>query len=95
MEFFLIKPDSPEWEYMWGWLESHPLNEGYDEPSVCLNEATGDAWKYIWSFGDSNNRLVHEFNHISHPNGNVEGNAFCPSSKNFSKDDIFKTIKII
>ena len=64
MEFLLLKKDTPEWEYIWNWLASHPINEGLDEPSVALN--AGEAWQYMGSYKNGNT-VISELRHRNHP----------------------------
>ena len=44
MDFVLIKEESKEWNYMWNWLEQHPINKGLDEPKTAENN--GFEWEY-------------------------------------------------
>jgi hypothetical protein len=64
MEYIIVKQESPEGEFMWNWLATHPLNEGLEEPMVALNE--GEAWQYMGSFKHED-KVVHEFRHRNHP----------------------------
>ena len=64
MEFLLLKKDTPEWNYIWDWLASHPINEGLEEPSVVLNN--GEAWQYLGSYRNDNT-VITEFRHRNHP----------------------------
>lgn len=64
MEFVLLKIGSPEWEYIWNWLENHPINAGIEQPSVALND--GEAWQYIGSYRNGNT-VVSELRHRKHP----------------------------
>ncbi len=89
MEMILIKQDSPEWEYMWGWLENHPINQGQENPSIVLNE--GEAWQYMGSY--SSTSTIHEFRHRNHPNvGQITLKVH--ASDGFNQDDIFKSLKV-
>jgi hypothetical protein len=45
MELAIIEIGSTEWNKMWDWLASHPINEGLTEPSVATNN--GESWQYI------------------------------------------------
>lgn len=64
MELVLIEPNSPEWEFMWNWLSSHPLNEGIEDPSTALND--GEAWQYMGSYKQKD-KVISEFRHRNHP----------------------------
>ena len=91
MELVLIKQDSPEWEYMWGFLDSHPINEGIEEPRVALNE--GEAWQYMGSFKQED-KVIHEFRHRYHPTTLNRYNLKFKASENFTNEQIEKTLKI-
>lgn len=92
MEFVLIKENSNEWNEMWGWLASHPLNEGLEEPMVALND--GEAWQYMGSYRGNGNSVVHSFRHRSHPLDNEIKNISVNGSQEISEDDIERTIPI-
>lgn len=64
MEYIIIKQNSPEGEFMWNWLASHPLNEGLEQPMVAMNQ--GEAWQYMGSFKHAD-KVVSEFRHRNHP----------------------------
>jgi len=91
MELILIKQDSPEWEYMWNFLANHPVNEGLEEPKVALNE--DEAWQYMGSFKHED-KVIHEFRHRYHPVTMNRYNLKFNASKEFTNEQIEKTIKI-
>lgn len=64
MEMILIEPKSPEWEYMWNWLEQHPLNNDVEDKRLALNN--GEAWQYMGSWRQGE-KVIHEFRHRNHP----------------------------
>lgn len=64
MELVLIKPQSPEWDWMWNWLSQHPINENITEPSVATNE--NESWQYMGTFKQAN-KYVHCLRHRKHP----------------------------
>lgn len=90
MELILIKPNSSEWEFMWKWLEDHPINKDIVEPSIALNN--GEAWQYMgsWQNGD---RIIHSFRHRKHPVTNYIQNVSVQGSESFTPDQIEKTYK--
>ena len=67
MEFVLLKPNGSLLEAAWKWLESHPINEGIQDPSIALNE--GYAWEYRGTYRQDN-KAVTEFLHRKHVNTN-------------------------
>lgn len=70
MEFVLLKIGSPEWELMWEWLTTHPINKGLAEPSVALNE--NEAWQYVGTY-KKGNIGISDLRHRHHPlTGRVE-----------------------
>lgn len=92
MELVLIKIDSQEWNYMWDWVASHPLNKELEDPSTALNDGN-QVWQYIGSFRH-NNETIHEFKHYNHPVTNREEKISVKSSENMSDEDIQKVAKI-
>jgi hypothetical protein len=90
MELILIKIGSPEWDFMWKWLEQHPINKGIEEPSTALNE--GEAWQYMgsWQQGD---RAIHSFRHRNHPVTKSIQNVSVHASELLTPDQIEKTLK--
>ncbi len=89
MELLLIKPNSTEWEFMWEWLEKHPINEGLEEPSLALNNNEG--WQYVGSY-KHNNTVISSFRHKSHPKTNSIHNLSVEHI-NFDISCIHKLIK--
>jgi|688.fasta_scaffold2065675_1 hypothetical protein len=85
MEFVLIKRDSPEWHYIWTWLEKHPINEGINDPSVAINNQ--ECWQYTGTFKNGKD-AVHSFRHKNHPKTNYIINLSLNASDSFSDDQI-------
>ena len=90
MNLILIKANSPEWDFMWKWLEEHPISKDIIEPSVALNE--GEAWQYMgsWQQGD---RAIHSFRHRNHPVTKSIQTVSVQASKDLTQDQIEKTFK--
>jgi hypothetical protein len=91
MELVLIKQDTPEWEYMWNWLASHPLNEGIENPSLAVNN--GEAWQYMGSYKQGE-RVLHTFRHRQHPRYNKTENVSVSASKELTEEQIAKNFKL-
>ncbi len=91
MELALIDPKSKEWEYMWEWLEKHPINKGLDNPSLALNE--GEAWQYLGSYKQKE-RVVHSFRHRLHPITKGIKNLSVSASKELTPEQISKTFRL-
>lgn len=64
MEMILLNPQSSEWDFIWQWLEDHPLNEGLEDKKLAKNENEG--WQYMGSWRQGEN-VVSEFRHRNHP----------------------------
>jgi hypothetical protein len=64
MEFVLLKIGSPEWNHIWKWLEEHPMNKDYEQPSVVLNDS--EAWQYVGTYRKGN-EAYSDFRHKKHP----------------------------
>ncbi len=91
MELALIDPSSTEWEFMWNWLASHPINEGLENPSVALNE--GQAWQYMGSYKQKE-RVIHTFRHRNHPVTKGIKNLSVSASKELTPEQISKTFRL-
>jgi len=90
MELVLIKIDSVEWNVMWDWVGSHPINQGIEIPSVALNE--GEAWQYTGSFKQGD-KIISSFRHKNHPATNkIETLSF--ANPNCSPASIEKTYRL-
>lgn len=89
MEMILIKQDSQEWNNMWDKVANHPINEGYEKPSILFNE--GEAWQYMGSF-KQDSRIIHEFRHRNHPRFQRREYIKLKASETITDDDIEKTI---
>lgn len=87
MELVLIDPNSDEWNYMWKWLEDHPINKDIPEPSVAINN--NQAWQYVGSY-QQKERILHTFRHRCHPYNNEVVTVSVKGSDTFSKDQINK-----
>ena len=85
MKFILLKIDSPEWNYIWSWLEAHPINAGLEDPKEALYN--GQAWEYLGSFIQGP-RCVHTFRHLLHPKTNKIEELSLSASSTFNSDDI-------
>lgn len=91
MELVLIKQGTHEWNWMWEWLASHPINEGIEEPSIATHE--GESWQYMGSY-QQGNRVLHTFRHRQHPRYNKVETVSVSASKDFTPDQIAKNFKI-
>jgi len=90
----LIKRNSSEWNYMWSWLEKHPLNEGLEEPTVAYNKDYSESWQYMGSF-KQNDKVIHEFRHRAFPKDNQRKYLKLSASNNFTTDDIENEVRIV
>lgn len=91
MELAIIEIGSAEWNYMWDWLASHPINEGLAEPSLATN---GDqTWQYVGSFKQGD-RVIHSFRHRNHPTTNTLQNLSVQASNELTEEQIKKTFKL-
>ena len=91
MDLVLIERNTPEWEYMWQWLESHPINEGIEDPREAVNN--NEAWQYMGSY-KQDNKVIHSFRHREHPRDGQRKNLVCHASNKFTDDQINKVIKV-
>lgn len=85
MEMLIIKENSPEYNYMWNWLASHPINEGFAEPMVAFND--GEAWQYMGTYKQGT-KALHEFRHRNHPSNNDRVSLKVNASENMNDEDI-------
>ena len=91
MELVLVKIDSSEWDFMWAWLDKHPLNEGLTEPSIALHE--GEMWAYMGSYKQKE-RIVHTFRHRKHPTTQKLEEISVQASAHMNLSQIQKKYKI-
>ena len=68
MKFVLIKIDSDLWDSLWSELESHPINEGLENPTIASNN--GCQWEYRGSY-QQDKILISDFLHRKHPKTNM------------------------
>ena len=83
MEFVKVKFDSAEWEYMWDFVSTHPINEGIENPHEAMND--GEVWQYMGTYKNKN-KYVHEFIHKQHPKTNEPYKISINGSDNVSED---------
>jgi hypothetical protein len=91
MELAIIEIGSTEWNKMWDWLASHPINEGLTEPSVATNN--GESWQYVGSYKQGE-RVIHSFRHRNHPTTNTLQNLSVAASNELTKEQIKKSFKL-
>ena len=91
MEFILIDTQSTEWNFMWDWLSSHPLNNDLEEPRSADNN--GFEWEYVGSFMQDK-KVVHEFIHQQHPKTQAPIKLSLNASNNFTEDTITRKFRI-
>ncbi len=91
MDIVIIERDTPEWDYMWQWLESHPINEGIKDPRVAVNG--NEAWQYMGS-ARQDNKVISEFRHRCHPKNNKVVKLSVNHLNKLNDEDIAKVIKI-
>lgn len=79
MELVLIKKDSPEWNWMWDTITSHPINQELSADMINL-------WQYKGSLR-LRNRILHQFSLN-------DKSIVLGASKTFNDEDIDKVINI-
>lgn len=87
MEMLIVKENSPEYDYMWGWLANHPLNKELEDPMVAYHD--GGTWQYMGSFKQGT-KAVHEFRHRCHPTTLNRVDLKVSASSWFNDEDIEK-----
>lgn len=93
MEMILLKPESPEWNYAWGWLAVHPINVGFEKPDEAENFENGEKWRYQGSYRQEG-KVIHEFLHKSFPTTNEKKILNLFASESMNAEDIEKIIPI-
>ena len=91
MDLILIEPNSPEWDFMWEWLEDHPLNKDIPDPTTALNE--GESWQYIGSYKQEE-RVIHTFRHRNHPVTQGVKQVSLNASESFTTEQIAKKFRL-
>ena len=89
MDIILIKQDTSEWDYIWLWLELHPINAGLEFPMVAENN--GEVWQYTCSYRQKG-KVVHEFRHRFHPVTNDVYVLNLSASETFNEKQIEKVV---
>jgi len=87
----IVKRDSDEWNYMWEYVATHPLNEGLPDTSIAMNQ--GEAWQYMGSF-KQDSKVIHEFRHRFHPKTQKREYIKLNGNDNLGTDDIEKVIPV-
>jgi hypothetical protein len=92
MKLVLIQKDSPEWDFIWQWLENHPINHGIEDSKLAYNK--GEVWQYMCSYMNEN-KIIHTFRHRCHPTTNGVVNLTLNGNENIDDDQILisKTFK--
>ena len=91
MELVLIKIDSDEWNYMWEYVDKHPLNEGLEDPSTALNGE--ERWMYMGSYKQGD-KVVHSLRHRFHPLTQKVEELSLHASPDFGPEQIQKKFKL-
>lgn len=91
MELILIEPGSLEWNFIWTWLEAHPINKGIENPSIALNK--GESWQYMGSYMQDD-RVLHSFRHRHHPTIDTVSTVSVGASPNFTQEQITKRFRL-
>jgi hypothetical protein len=91
MDLVLIKEGTDEWNAMWSIIETHPINEGLDEPKAAFNQ--GESWQYMGS-SRQGDKVIHSFRHRQHPKDNQRKNVSFYASDKFTDEQIDKVIKV-
>ncbi len=89
-EVLFIKPEHPEWEYMWALVAQHPLNEGVEEPTVA--DFSYECWQYMDTslYGGE---LKHCFRHRCHPNTHCREYLHLPVSESLKSKTVFTEVQ--
>jgi hypothetical protein len=66
MEYIIFKEGSDDWNFIWDWLDKHPINEGLEKPKVALNENDFSCWMYMGTF-KKDDIVISDFKHRNHP----------------------------
>ena len=93
LELVLVKIGSSEWEYIWEYLKTHPINKGLDNPMDAPNEATGNMWEYMGTYMH-NGKGIHQLRHLKHPLTNELKEISLNASSTFTQDQIEKKFKL-
>lgn len=91
MELILIEPNSPEWDFMWNWLASHPINAGLEDPSTA--QFGEEAWQYMGTY-KQDDRIIHTFRHRNHPVTQTIKNLSVSGSPEFTQEQIKKKFRL-
>jgi hypothetical protein len=91
MDLVLIKEGTDEWNTMWSMIETHPINEGLEEPKAALNQ--GEAWQYMSTYRQGE-KYLSEFRHRCHPRTNKIEKIVFEHKEPIKSESISKVIKV-
>ena len=92
MDLILLKLESNELQYIWEYIENHPINEGIEDPTRTLNN--GHGWAYMGSFMQGN-KVIHQIQHKCHPTTNAIRTICLRASDRFNpNEEIAKSFKL-
>ena len=84
LQHIYIQPETYEWEYIWHWLDNHPINKGIETPSLALND--GEVWKYMGTYMMGTD-AIHSFRHMKHPRTGEVSSLSLKASEQFKENE--------
>ncbi len=91
MDLVLVEIGSPEWDFIWQYVDSHPINEGVENASLVLTDGIG--WEYLGTLMQ-NDKAIHRIRHKLHPKTGGVYNLTFNASDTFTKEQIAKKFKL-
>lgn len=91
MDLVLVEIGSPEWDYIWDYVDKHPMNEGIKQASLILTD--GQGWEYMGTYMQGD-KAVHSVRHKNHPVLNTLKTLTFHASESFNKEQITKKFRL-
>ena len=91
MDLVLVEIGSSEWDFIWSYIDKHPINEGIKEASLQLTD--GQGWEYCGTYMQGD-RAIHQVRHRNHPIFNVSKTLVFQASETFTKEQIAKKFRL-
>lgn len=91
MDLVLVEIGSPEWDFIWDYVDKHPINDGIEQASFILTDGIG--WEYMGTLMQGD-KAIHQVRHKKHPKTNNIYNMTFNASEAFTKEQIAKKFRL-
>jgi hypothetical protein len=91
MDLVLVEIGSPEWNFIWLYVDSHPINEGIEQASLILTDGVG--WEYMGTLMQGD-KAIHQVRHKNLPKTDGVYNLTFNASEGFTHEQIAKKFRL-